>query len=414
MLRWLWDNISSLLLAFVLALTVWVAAVSAQDPIEERTLATPVAIEVVNTPDGLLIVEQAAEEARLRLRAPRSVWNQLTLQDVRVTADLSGLQAGTYQVPLEPSVEAQPVQVLSIEPARITVRLEPSASERLPVLVVTTGDPAIGLRAGTPQVDPQHTVVSGPTSAVSRVAEVRAQIDLSGRSQGFEEEVSLIPFDSEGNPVSGVQLEPSAVAVSIEIEELGGYRLVVVIPQTEGQVEPGYQVTQITVSPTLITVFSSDPQAVDELGGFVETEPVNLSGATEDIERRVSLNLPGQVSIVGNQSVVVRVSIAPIESSITITRRLEFQGLSQGLFARSSPEVVSLILRGPVPILDQLEAQDVRVVVDLFGLGIGTHQAEPQVIVAPTDVQVQTVLPDTVEVTITDQPPPTPTPAPTP
>jgi hypothetical protein len=50
----------------------------------------------------------------------------------------------------------------------------------------------------------------------------------------------------------------------------------------------------------------------------------------------------------------------------------------------------------------------VIVVLDLLGYGIGTHQVEAEVLVHLRDVEVQAVLPETIEVTITIQPTPTP------
>lgn len=414
MLRWIWANISSLLLALVLALTVWVAAVSAEDPLEERTVPTPIPIETRNRPESLLIVGEPARDARIRIRAPSSVWQRLTPQDILIWIDLSGLPSGTHQVELEYSVAEEPVQVISIEPQTVTVTLEPSASQRFDVQVALLGDPAVGHGAVEPSVDPSQVLVIGPSSAVNQVRVVQAQIDISGRTQPVEQTVPLVALNEAGEEITDVEMQPNSVGILVPIEALGGYRSVVVLPRIVGEVEPGFQLTGITVSPTLVTVFSSDPQAVNELGGFVETEPVNVSGATAEFERRVSLNLPEGVSLVGDQSVLVRASISAIETSITITRTLETEGLGQGLFATISPTEVSLILKGPISILDSLQAGEVRVVVDLFGLEVGVHQLEPQVIVAPTELQVQTVLPDSIEVTISDEPPSTPTAAPTP
>lgn len=414
MLRWIWNNISSLLLAFVLSLTVWVAAVTAEDPLEERTMATAIPIETRDQPGNLLIVREIETDARIRLRAPSSVWQRLTPQDISVWIDLSGLTAGTYEVEVQYAVAEDPVQILSVEPERITVALEPSAAQLFDVQVVLLGDPAVGHRADTPFIDPGQVEVVGANSAVSRVTTVQAQVDISGRSQSLEQEVALLALDEAGEEVTGAEIQPSTASIEVPIEALGGYRSVVVLPRIEGEVASGYQLTGITVDPTLVTVFSSDPQTVNQLGGFVETEPVDLAGATTIFERRVSLNLPEDVSLVGDQSVLVRANISAIENSITVTRTLEIEGLEQGLFASASPTEVSLILRGPISILDSLQAGDVRVVVDLFGLEIGVHQLAPQVIVAPTEIQVQTVLPDSIEITISDEPPATSTPAPTP
>jgi YbbR domain-containing protein len=414
MLRWLWGNLSSLLLAFVLALTVWVAAVSAEDPVQERTMAGAVPIELRNVPSNLMIVQEPARTSRITLRAPQSVWDNLSAADVQIWADLSGAQPGQLRLDLQSKVDVRPVEVTDLDPSTISLRLEPTASNEFSIELETVGEPAVGYRANQPVIDPAKTVVTGPSPSVSQVDRVVARLDLSGRSQDLTESLDLQPLDSNGEVVDGLSLDPNQTDVTVTIEDLGGYRSVVVLPKIEGEVEPGYQLTRITVTPTLVRVFSSDPQVVNELSGFVETEPVSLAGATEDFDRRVGLNLPEGVSIVGEQSVVVQVSIQPIENSITITRAVEFQGLPSGLYAQSSPEAVNLILNGPLPTLDSLLMEDVRVVVDLGNLQQGTHQLTPEVIVASPQVRVQSILPDTIEVTITDVPPPTPTPTPTP
>jgi YbbR domain-containing protein len=413
-LRWLWENFSSLLLAFVLALTVWVAAVSAEDPVQERTMTTPVPIELRNIPPGLMIVQKPAESTRVTLRAPQSVWDNLSPADLEVWADLAGAQSGSVRLELHSKIDVRPVEVTHLEPSTISLRLEPTASNEFSIELDTVGEPAVGYRANQAVIDPTTTVVSGPSPAVGQVDRVVAQLDLSGRSQDINELLTLQAVDSNGDVVTGVSLDPDQVQVNAKIEDLGGYRSVVVSPKIEGEVEPGYQLTRITVTPTLVRVFSPDPQVVNGLSGFVETEPVSLAGATEDFERRVALNLPEGVSIVGEQSVVVQVSITPIENSITITRPVEFQGLAPGLYAQASPETVNLILNGPLPVLDNLTTDDVRVVLDLGSLAQGTHQLTPNVIAASPQVRVQSILPDTIEVTITDVPPPTPTPTPEP
>jgi YbbR domain-containing protein len=183
---------------------------------------------------------------------------------------------------------------------------------------------------------------------------------------------------------------------------------VAVVPIIEGDPAPGYWVKNVTYSPTAILLVSSDLQAVDRLPGYVETEPVVLTGARETIEQTVLLSLPEGFSVIGDPSITLVITIEPLETSITITRTLEISGLEPGLEAQASPESVKVFLQGPQPVLDELQPEDVIVVLDLLGYGIGTHQVEAEVLVFLTDVEVQAILPDTIEVTITIAPTPTP------
>ncbi len=406
-MRWLLENLSSLLLALILALTVWVAAVSSSDPIELHTVSNPLAIDFRNLGDGLVLVNAQSRQTSVSVRAPRSVWNQLSAGDFSVWVDLKNLSEGTHQVPIRASVDQRLVQISNLDPSTDTVKLEAAISKELNINVVRHGEPAIGFRSDTPRITPSKAQVVGPRSAVDLVNHLQVDVDLTGRSQTFTQDLSLQALDAEGQPVAGVNVTPAMTQVSVGIEELGGYRSVVVLPKIDGEVEPGYQLTGITVQPTLVTVFSSDPSLVDQLGGFVETEPVTLAGVTGDIQKNVGLSLPEGVSIVGEKTVTVRVSISPIENSIKITRPVEITGLRQGLFAQASPDTVSIILNGPVPILDNLKPDDVRVVLDLIGMEAGTYQLTPEVLTSSNDINVQSVLPDTIEITIGTTPPPT-------
>lgn len=410
MLRWLKDNLGSLLLALVMSLLVWVSAVSAADPTEEYVFPSPVPIEVRGVANDLTIVGNPPSSAQVTLRAPRSVWSQLTAGDIRLVADLSGLEAGVHQINLGAHVERRPARIVALEPASLTITLERLGTRTVPIRVRALGTPAVGYRTQTPEVTPTEATVAGPSSSVTRVAQVLAEVNLTGLRADLIETVPLFPVDSDGQTVVGVRVQPQSARVQVQIQQLGGYRDVAVKVVIEGQVAPGYWVTSITVSPPVVTVYSSNAEAVSVLPGFVETEPLVLTGASSTIERRLSLALPPGITPVGDQTILVQVGIAAIETSLTVTRMLEIQGLGLGLFAQASPDSVSVILTGPLPVLEGLAPEDVRVIVDLLGLAVGTHQVTPQVVIMPGGVVARTVLPSTIEVVISTTPrTPTPT-----
>ncbi len=338
-MRWLLDNLSSLLLALILSLTVWVAAVSSSDPIEVHSLPNATPIEFRNLGDGLVLVSAQARQTSISVRAPQSVWNQLPATDVVAWVELSGLQPGTYQLPIQSIVDRRLVQISGLDPDTDSITIEAATTRRMGIQAVRHGELAIGFRTDPPQLQPALATVIGPTSAVSRVDHLQIDIDMTGRSQTFTQDLTIQALDTQGQPVSGISLDPAIAQVSVGIEELGGYRSVVVLPKIDGEVEPGYQLTGITVQPTLVTVFSADPSQVDQLGGFVETDPVSLAGVTGDIQKNVSLSLPEGVSIVGDKTVTVKIDISPIENSLKVTRAIEITGLQQGLFAQASPEL---------------------------------------------------------------------------
>ena len=109
---------------------------------------------------------------------------------------------------------------------------------------------------------------------------------------------------------------------------------------------------------------------------------------------------------------MVRVTVEPIQSSLTVELTPELQGLGPGLTATVSPETVEFILSGPLPLLEAMEDGDARLVLDLFQLSPGVHQVEPQLVV-PEGVTAQSILSATMQVEVFTAPILTPTPTPT-
>ena len=53
-------------------------------------------------------------------------------------------------------------------------------------------------------------------------------------------------------------------------------------------------------------------------------------------------------------------------------------------------------MNGPLPTLNSLQLEDVRVIVDLLDLDVGVHLVSPLILIAPTDVEHDPVFPSTI------------------
>lgn len=401
MLRWLTDNLGALLLAFILALVVWVSAVITADPNEQHT-SRAVEIEILGQDPDLLLVDEIPNQARLTLEAPRSIWDRLNSDPTLIKAwiDLSGLPAGEHEIEVKSSVNASPVRSVQIDPERIRLTLEPLLSRTLPVQAVVTGGLPFGYQRGEPSIEPQEVTISGPQSQVNRVSTARILLSVAGASESINQRYNVELLDEEGLPVPNVNVSPAEVDVSLPIRLLGGFKNAAVKVVTKGQVADGYRLTSITVSPPTVTLFSDDPNAIDEIPGFVETLPVDLTNLSDDIEISTGLNLPEDVTLVREPSVLVQVSVAALEGSLTLTVPVEAINLSPELQAIISPATVDVIVSGPLNYLEQLTPANFRVIVDLTDLPPGVYQRPVVVDLQPEEVRVQTTLPESVEVTI--------------
>ncbi|HOG79714.1 MAG TPA: CdaR family protein [Anaerolineaceae bacterium] len=407
-------TLPTLLTAFLLALVLWIYAVTSTDPTESGTFGTPIPIEIIGQDPALIRMGELPTTLTLKLSAPRSIWGDLNNQPslIRAIVDLSGLEAGTHVLPVQVQIGARPAQIESYTPATVEITLENLMTRTLPVNLAIQGEPAVGYQAETPALSNDSVTITGPEALVNQVDQVQAVLDVNLLQQSIVRTIPLKAVDATQSPVTGITLSPSEITVTQEITQRFGYRSVVVNVVVSGQVAQGYRLTNISVFPPAVTVFSADPSIVDSLPGYVQTEALDLTNATDDLDMFLDLSLPDGLSVVGGQeTVLVRVGIAAIESSAAYSNMtVEVVGLSSTLKATIAPEQVTVIVAGPLPMLDQLTIDGIRVMVDVTGLTAGTYQLTPNVEIAIQNLRVESILPETVEVVISSALSPTPTP----
>ena len=414
-IRWIGRYLGTFLLSLVLAIVVWVAAVTEANPNQERSFY--ISIDVQGQESNTEIISEIPERMQLVLYAPRSNLNTIAKHndDLHAWVDLSGLTDGTYTVPVNFQIPAdvRPVRVVSRTPEEIEIQIEALVTATIPIRTQIQGDPALGYQADPPEWSATQVDVFGRSSLVQQAAYADAVLDISGATETIQRTFTLIPRDAEGNIIAGLTLTPEKVSVTQPIILMGGYRNMVVKVVTTGQVAEGYRQTNITVTPPNVMIFATNPALLDQLPGYIETEVLDLTDATDDIESVLALHLPEGISVIGDDRVRVLISVAAIEGSITLSLNVEAVGLLPGTFAQVAPETVDVLIAGPIPDLDTITSDEVRVTVDLTGLELGTHQIVPVVEILPDGIYLQSISPETVEVIITDTPTPTPIPEPT-
>ena len=419
MIRWLLENVSLILLAVIISVVVWVAAESENDPIFEDDYEQPIPVEVENQASGTFLVEGWQQEVRVRLRAPQSVWNQLQPGDFKAVLDLSPnmsrLEPGEWDVEAQVFLDLEPATLLKVEPKFIRIELEPIWERDVPVVIDVRGEPDLGYQADEPVVDSDTVTISGPASRVDLVTHAASSISLQGARQTIQGEVPLIPLDADGKSVNEVSLEPERMLVRVPVTQQPNFKQLAVNVEILGQPASDYRVTNVSYNPSIVSVIGS-PVILDELPGVLTTVPISIEGRTEDVVERLALELPPGVSVVDSNDLAVQVTIEidPLLGSVTVKRTVTFQGLQPGLTAIASPELVEVILSGPLPRLRTLLPEDVRVILDLSDMHQGDEDQLQPALVTPEEIVLESILPSVIQVQVVGEPEPTPTTTPTP
>jgi YbbR domain-containing protein len=373
-LRFLLDNLGWLIVSVLTASVIWYVAVSAQNPVEQRRLSERLRIEYDKS-DELLFVITPPETAQVTVRAPKSVWEVLSPEEIHVIADLSKCESNKIcTVELRGTLSpARQGTVTDIQPSQIQVELAPRKEKKVTIEVIRTAEPPPGLES-TPTLSDQEALITGPESKVDQVVGAQARVSLQDRRARFQQLVRVIPVDTNNNEVTGVTVAPTEVTVTIDIQPRADVTELTIIPRLIGELPAGYRRINYTPSPQSVPV-RGDRTVIEGLNGLIPTEPIDLTGQTETFTQAVKLVLPPGVTLVDPVNVTVKVEIEPILGSREFDNvPVVPQGLDPADYTITvQPDRVNVIVNGPQPVLDAMTGADISVIAPLSGLSAGKY-----------------------------------------
>ncbi len=390
----------SFILSLVLAVFIWLAATEAQDPVGGQFLL--VNVDFVGQPEGSILVQPQRQSVQIRVEGPESDLRQISPANFDAFVDLSQVPFGEIvPVPIRVSSGASNVEFTLAIPEQVDVLLEKQISREIPLNLDLRGSVARGHNQGDPLIEPATITVSGSESRVREIDLALATIFLNSARETVVGTHRPVFYDAQGRVASTVGMEISAdeVQVTIPVEQSAGFADKLISVEWEGEPASGYRLLNVNVEPPSVLV-EGQPEVVNALTRL-QTEPIDITGLTESFAQQVLLDLPPGISLDQDQEIFVSIGIEPILSTDTRRRGVEVLGLSEELEAILDPDQVRVILYGPLPVLDALAPDDVRVTVDLFGLESGEYSIEPQVDLPDRGLELRSVQPRAVRVLIT-------------
>lgn len=391
------SHLLRLVTAFVLALLTWGWVIQATDPIESNTY-TEMEIEAPELGDGLIMVT-SLPRGSVKVEGPKSEVAKISRTMLNLTVDTSQVTApGEYRLPIV--VESPDTSNrITTEPKTIKVQIDEITNKVIPLEIKETSTENSTRVINTISPTVSQVTVSGPSSAVDRVDRVILPVQIDIQMISFSEYFIPYAVDENDQRVSEVTVLPGQVLTRVELQSRG--RVVTVIPNIVGQPAEGYSIQQRTVLPTSITVEGPE-DALDDLL-FINTEPVDITGASQSVSSRVGVaDLPEGVTVVEPASgqIEVRVAIQDSSSSTSTLSNLPVNVLNvpDGYTARVEPESIDVSVQGSVTNLANMTSGDITVVVDVRDLDAGEHLVRPVVALPNNGVLSTGTNPDQVTV----------------
>jgi YbbR domain-containing protein len=373
-----------------------------------------VPIRDIGQPPSTFVSPQQLGTVDVRYRATSTT--TVTAEAFDVTVDLSAYdmsQSGEPQaLPVAVRSLNDNVTVLNFSPTTVSVTIDRVAEKEIPVVVETGTTPA-GLIIGTPQVSTDTVTARGPASALDQIDHARAFVRIDQSGVAVSGQVVLEAVDVRGEVVSqGILLTPDAVLVEINVRPALTTKVVGVRPSITGAPATGFDVGAVTVDPPTITLrgLAADLAPITE----VVTAPISIAGIRAAATFDAAVVVPDGVELgpIEEDTVSVRVTVRASSASRTFLVGATCVNVSTGSACLPQTDQLALTLTGPGAALDALSAADLTLLLDVAGLGPGSHAVTPAVPALPVGVELVSISPASVSVVISPPATPTPTPAP--
>lgn len=375
------DIVAKILCVFA-AVCLWTYVIDTQSSTYQETFS---GVEVVfRNSDinrlGFEVMSSDRNTVEVVLSGKRSEISRIRLSDISAYVDISQItEAGEYPLDIVVST-AKEASVEDIYPKSIYVYVDKPSSRSVRVTAEYTGGTSDDklLKIGTLETSKSYITVQGPEELLSTIAEAEVTVDLQQIDRSVNiRGVTPRLLDSSGNEIDNPYL--SVIDKQIDV-------YVPVNMEKELPVSPQFQHGYFNEEDDYIT-FTATPATVTVRGEIEDIEQLTeirttaidetLIGNSQTLQ--LDYDLPEGVTLVGTRTKCsMKLSIKDYrERQITfIARKVMVEGLEEGKNAEIQKSLFVMVC-GPYEVVSQLSASDLKAVVSVDGLTVGSYHDYP-------------------------------------
>lgn len=364
-----WLNI---LMSVLLAVLFWLYVRAELDPSQTSWFYhVPVEItgSTVLTRQGLTVANLSQSTVDLRIEGPASVLDSLSRsrKDLSVTLDVSKCTEGENKLVYTPNwpvnINTDSIVTIDRDPETITVTVEKLYTSSFNVEFQLKGTVANGYQAGTPAINPETVVVSGPAEQVSRVKKVVAVLETEDLDQRFAGDLPLILLDENGEQITDAEVTLDSPTAYVVLPVV----VVKDIPLTVN-FQPGGGATiddityEINPKSLMVSGAESDMESLSEisLGSVDLSKVVGTNTFTFPIDLDASLE-----NVTGSTSATVTVTVNGLDTRSFDVDNIQMVNIPDGYQVTLATQVRTVKVRGKQEDLNNIDASQLSIVADL-------------------------------------------------
>lgn len=286
-----------------------------------------------------------------------------------VTADLSNLKEGSHTISLDYDCSINSVEY-KLDPSTVNITIYPKISETRTATIDVINKDKLNkkLSVGEVILSEKEVVIKGSENQLKRVSTVKALVDVNEITNpeiGVNEldKVKLVAYDSNGNVVKNIEVEPNKLVAKVTIESPKKEVPIKVIPT--GNLQFGKAIDSITTDINKINIYG-DQDILDELDSIpVE---IDISGLNEDKTYDVIISKPAGVKELSQTNVKATIKLGTETSKEINEIHIETTNLNPSFKAVAIGENSSkttVVVKGTRNVVDSIDSSMITAKVDL-------------------------------------------------
>lgn len=310
-------NFGLKILAFFIALFMWLIVVNIDDPVTDKTYTgIPVQVineEVVTSANRTYQIVDDTQEVSVTVTAQRSVLNDVKAEDIVAIADMKEISLGT-QIPIEVKIEGYKYDSAVSNPRNLQIQIDDEAKNNFPITPTTLGTVREGYVIGELKANPEKVTIRGPKTVIDSINRVVAEVDVSGLSSDTEVEARLVLYDANNNVIDqsllANNLGKEGLTVEVTLHQIKSVK--VELDTSMVSAAEGYKISEISVEPQEVRISGSKSALARVTEISVPASALTAVNLTQRTERSIDISqyLPEDVSLVDENADNVVVTIA--------------------------------------------------------------------------------------------------------
>lgn len=397
------------LASLALAVILWFVVMNLINPAETKSFSVPITIaneeELAKSGYSLLNKKDLAEtKIDVKVKGTRPALDELTRQKDMgaLTADIDLKNFDTSRIVNTPQglvlninphindIYIYTYEITSFSPSNVNVVFDSVSQKEMEIETELTGSLPEGYKAEIVKMAAENVQVIGPSSEAANIGSVYADINVEGKTSGFQIDVKPVVRDYNGEEMSNFYTDPPIISMKVDVAF--SKSIEVLQPNKKGKLNGDLVFKGVDWTPKYIEVSGTkeDVQGISpivlpeiklddlvgsdvriyEISDYIDTEKVNIKEGTPRVIT-VTIDVTGK----DGKNITIKAD------------EIKVNGLASGLRAQLPSQVVFTLFGDPAA-LANASAKTLSPSIDLTGITEGATEV-PLKLSLPTGLEMR-------------------------